>query len=201
MLYADLNTLLPTFQKHYAGMIAATFENDHRCVPGVLYISEPAPLNALIEFIPKRIDFHDQTDMESLAHFKNAYYKVYMDYLPIVVPEYAYDYELQAMDQPSKNPECFSNHIDDFGSIFDAAAWGVYLGGMDSTFHNKANSKPGKIDPYCVFSPLYFSFEWKRDSEGRHIPFVGYNGKEIPINNLHITNKEKIPLFHSLAPH
>ncbi len=202
MLYVNLQELLPIFRKHYGGMIAATFENDDRCVPGFLYISNSLPLNILVQSFPEYIDI-GSTDMETLARFKNQYHKVLIDYLPIVVPEYANDYLLCSYDEQSKKlskiprqPELFSNHFEDFDSVFDAAALGVYLGGMDATFH--ADSEPGKIDIYCVFNPTYFTIDWQLDRQGRRIPFLTYKDRRVQINNLHITNKKKIPLFSSI---
>jgi hypothetical protein len=196
MLYVDLHQILPTLKNRYKGMIAATFENDHRCVPGFFYISHSEPLTALIEFFPKSIVDYKNSDMETIARFKENFHGRLIEYLPIVAPEYADDHSMEVFGIKSKNPMLFSNHFDEFGSIFDAAAWGVYLGGRDAVFHEDSN--PGKILPYCIFSPLDFHFNWKVDQEGRRVPFVTYKGKQVPINNLHITNKEKIPLFHSL---
>lgn len=198
MLYANLEELLPAFHKNYQGMIGATFENENRCVPGFMYISDSKPLTALIEFLPKRAHMSD-TDMESFARFKDKHHKTLIDYLPIVVPEYAFDYPLQAIFEknPTLNPKLFSTHLNDFDSIFDAASWGIFLGGRNSKYHRK-NMGPGYVDPYCVFNPSYFSFEWKIDAEGRRVPFCAYNGKQIRINNLHITNKILIPTFSSV---
>lgn len=197
MLYVDLEELLPIFRKYYRNMIAATFENDERVVPGFMYISSPRPLSYLVESFPKRIAI-DQTDMESVANFKKSHYKVMIDHLPIVVPEYALDRSLSShLSGVSKDPQSFSNHVEKFDSIFDAAAWGIYLAGWDSAFH--AACYPGEITPYCIFNPSFFQFHWEIDGIGRRIPFVSYRGKSIRINNLHITNKKRITDFLSLT--
>ena len=39
MLYVDLEELLPIFQANYPG-IAATFDNDERCIAGFMYIAD-----------------------------------------------------------------------------------------------------------------------------------------------------------------
>lgn len=194
MLYADLEELLPTFRAHYEGMIGATFENDHRCVPGFMYISNSTPLTQLALSYPKQIDVF-QSDMEALANFKNLHQKIYIDYLPIVSPEYSRDHLLEVFSQASKEPEAFSNHIADFDAIFDGAAWGIYLAGWDSFYH--AECYPGVITPYSVFNPSFFEFRWDVDLEGRRIPVVTYNNKSMRLCNLHITNKIKIKDFSS----
>ena len=194
MLYVNLEDMLPLFTQLYGKMIAATFENDQRCVPGFLYIPSHEPLDVLIESFPRCISIN-QTDMESIAIFKSKYHKIWIDYLPIVLPEYAYDHPIE-FAKKSNSFEWFSNYFSEFGSVFDAAAFGVFLAGWDATFHAECNA--GEITPHCVFNPSYFGFEWELDQEGRRIPFVSYNGKKMRINNLHITNKHKIGNFHSI---
>jgi hypothetical protein len=195
MLYADLKDLLPVFKKRYQGMIGAIFEHDRRCVPSFLYVSNLDPIAELIRFYPKTVHVL-QSDMETLADFKNAYCKVFIDHLPIVVPEYANDHLLEIEGVPSKEPECYSNLIDEFGVIFDGAAWGIYLAGWDPRWHPDIG---GTVSEYCVFKASFFNLDWKVDHKGRRIPLVSYKGKQIPIVNLHITNKSKIKSFYSLS--
>ena len=196
MLYVDLEELLPIFKKHYENMIATTFENDERAVAGFMYISSPSPLTCLVESFPEHVA-SDQTDMESVAKFKKLYYKTMIDHLPIVIPEYAQDHLLTyCQSRVSTDPQSFSNHFDDFGSIFDAAAWGIYLAGWDPSFH--AECYPGEITPYSVFNPSLCEFYWETDQKGRRIPFVRYKNKAVRINNLHITNKTRISDFFSI---
>jgi hypothetical protein len=200
MLYVDLEELLPIFKKRYDGMIGATFENDNRCCAAFMYISIPDPLNLLVEFYPKRTSVVE-SDMEALANFKKKYHKIYIDDLPIVLPEYAIDHPLTFYNptlfyiETSNQPKSFSNNFDDFNAIFDAAAWGVYLAGWDSYWHEE--SFPGMISQYCIFKPSLFGFHWEVDEKGRLIPFVTYKNKSMRIYNLHITNKIKIPDFFS----
>lgn len=194
MVYTDLNELMPTLSKYFLGMLGATFENDDRCVPGVLYISDPKPLSALIDFFPSCIDIR-HTDMENLARFKDRYRGRYIDSLPTLLPAYAEDHELEMWEKNGHDPELYINHIDAFNSIFDAAAFGIYLGGMNSNWH--ADSAPGKISPYSVFDPSLFTIEWEKDDEGRRVPFILYKDDKLKINNLHITNKPQIPTFFS----
>ncbi len=197
MLYADLQDLLPVFQKYYNGMIAATFENDTRCVAGFLYISNLKPMETLINFFPAD-GSATQTDMETFAFFKDQYHKTLIDHLPIVVKKYSLDHPLQAKTrkEPSKEPACYSNHIDEFGVLFDAAAFGIYLAGWDSRYHEATG--PGHITPHNIFDPSFFKIDWIIDSKGRKIPLITYQGKQTPIVNLHITNKSMIKDFHSL---
>lgn len=195
MLYADLNDLLPVFKKKYQGMLGAIFEHDHRCVPSFLYVSDLDPIERLIQFYPKTVHML-QSDMEVLADFKNKYHKEFVDHLPIVFPEYANEHLLEVDGIPSIQPQCYSNHIDEFGVVFDGAAWGIYKAGWDARWHPDIG---GTISEFCVFNASFFGFEWKVDHKGRRTPLISYRDRQMPIVNLHITNKSKIQLFHSLA--
>lgn len=200
MLYTDLYDLLPVFTKHYKGMIAALFENDSRCVPSFLYIPNIHPIEVLINFFPEygRVD---QSDMETLAIFKNQYLGQLIDYLPVVVPEYRLDHPLVSQTGVhTKKPELYSNHIDEFRAVFDGAALGIYLAGWDSRFHAKEKTQSGLIDNHSVFNPSFFKINWNIDDRGRKFPLISYRGKTVPIMNLHITNKSVIKNFLSANP-
>ncbi len=171
MLYADLKNLAPFFKGLYRGMIAATFDNDKRCIPGILYISESKPLDKLTEFIAET---KAPNDMEYLSKFKDKYHHTYVDYLPIVMPSVG----LKSV---------YSNNYEVLASVFDAAALGQYLGGIDP--RNPGASGKGFINESCVFNPANFEFIWENDSEGRRVPYLFYRGEKCRINNLHIHSK------------
>jgi hypothetical protein len=195
MLYRNLEELLPIFQKHYKGMIGATFTHVDWCCAGIMYISNPAPMQVLVQQFSERC--HDtQTDMHTLSRFGHRFRKLWIDAMPIVMPEYLSEYPLDAKN--AEKSDFFTNHIDEFQSIFDGMAIGIYLGGWDSRFHPDWASRPGNIDGRTVFKSSHFTFEWEVDSLGRRLPFLIYQGKKWPINNLHLTNKGLLPTFHSL---
>jgi hypothetical protein len=192
MIYFDATAALPLFQTHYSGMIAACFDNDNRCIPSFLYISHLTPIEKLAEFIAQKAR-HRLNDMELLSQFKNAFRGTYADHLPIVMP--SYDRPLRnASGQVAQTPSHYTNHFDAFQSIFDAAAWGQYLGGIDPLHKN---SKPGFINESCLFNPSYIQFEWRKDEEGRQVPYVTYKGQTCRLNNLHIHCKN-LAIFSSL---
>ena len=96
MLYCDLEALTPKLASRYAG-IAATFDNDQRCVPGFLYVPEVAAIAALNEFILEmlqklrtgytREQLAGLNDMMLLGHFRTRGLAL-IDNLPIVPPDY-----------------------------------------------------------------------------------------------------------------
>ena len=194
MLYTDLKTLLPTFRERYQGKIAATFDNENRCIAGFPYISTLTPLQEFIRSIAARAYLRYANDMEFLAKFRQQSGQ-YIDTLPIIMPAYAEDHPLESTyHHKANNPETFFHHANLFASLFDAAAIGQYLGGIDP---NNGPSQPGFINESCVFQPNRLQFEWLQDEAGRWIPFANYRDQQWRINNLHIHSKQLQP-FYSL---
>lgn len=192
MLYTDLNEVLPVLQQNYPDMIGATFDDDNRCIPGILYISSRAPIKQLIRFIAEKAK-EGGNDMEFLGQFNRQYRGVWIDHLPILMPQYANDYELiSAIGTRGTEPDLFSRHADQFHSIFDAAALGQYLGGIDPA---NGLSAPGFINERCIFNPSHFLFEWHKDRLGRKVPYAIYRNQVWKINNLHIHSKNLTPFY------
>lgn len=195
LVYVDLEELLPLFQKHYNGMIGATFTNINRACAGIMYISHLLPLQAFVQCFTERVDDY-HSDMHMLSQFDQQYHKVWVDSLPILMPEYVikHPFDTAFADKIA----FFSNHIDEFQSIFDGSALGIYTAGWDSRFHPAWAAQSGQVEVHSIFNSSHFTYEWETDSEERRIPFLIYEGKKWRINNLHLTNKSRIAEFHSL---
>lgn len=192
MLYADVDNLLPSLLDAYQG-IAATFDNDERCIPGFVFIPNESSLKALaqcfVDTAKKRLN-----DMQVLAVLKNTQGPSVIDHLPIVPKEYASFFQLKsAFKHIAKEPGKYFQHVDALDSVFDAAALGQYLGGIDV---KDAHLSVGFINESCVFDPSKMRYEWKEDEFGRRIPYMIFQGKKTRINNLHIHSK-RLFLFSS----
>lgn len=186
MLYVDLSDHLPTFISQYNG-IAATFDNEKRCIAGFIYIPNSRVMTSLARFFAVHAK-KGYNDMQTLSLFKQAYGKESIDYLPIITKEYIKKYPLRSTHRhKTKHPEHFVRHIDLFESIFDAAALGQYLGGIDP-LHGK--DTVGFINERCLFQPNKLTIQWEADKQGRKIPYVIHSENKYRINNLHIHSKE-----------
>lgn len=183
MLYVDIGELLPTLQAHYSGMIGATFDNDGRAIAGLVYISDPEALEPFANFVASESS-SSLNDMEFLSKFRHKYRQRFIDHLPIAMSEYAIDNPLiSPHNHQVEHPELYVQYSDEFGSFFDAAAIGQFLGGNDPIH---PGAKPGFVNESCVVNPTLFTYEWIRDDEGRKIPYAIYNGQKWRLNNLHI---------------
>ena len=186
MLYADLTELLPVFKQFYPG-IAATFDNDARCIAGFMYISNPQSMQSLAEFFSIQA-WYGYTDMHMIALYKNRKTSEVIDHLPIICPSYSEEHPLISdFNHQTNEPQKYSNHFMAFASIFDAAAIGQYLGGLDVYLKNRPY--PGFINESCLFNPSYLSYVWELDEKGRRIPYAIFKNEKFRINNLHIHSK------------
>jgi hypothetical protein len=187
MLYANLQSLLPVFQKHYKG-IGVTFPSDHQCVPGFVYIPSAENLQPINQFLADHA-CEGKDDGLTLSKCKNTIGREYIDYLPVICPEYMQYYEMKnSFGEKPIDPTLFSQHIEEFQSLFDAAAFGQYLGGWSPLNHGWDNGKRPK-NFWSMFDAEHVPIVWERDGLNRKIPYATFAGKKYRINNLHIHSK------------
>jgi len=192
MLYTNLNELLPIFEQKYPG-IGATFDNDERCIAGFIYISNPTVMTLLAGCFAHYAN-KQYNDMQTLAAFRSKYDNNIIDNLPITTPEYvAKESMVSNAGHQTSNKQKYCKNIDLFQSIFDAAAIGQYLGGVDPIH----GFRPKFVNESCLFNSGLLTYEWKVDSAGRKVPYACYAGKKYKINSLHIHSKQ-LELFSSV---
>lgn len=184
MLYADLLSLMPVFERYES--IAATFDADNRCIPGFIYFAHADAIHQLVTYIAHAASY-GLNDMEIITAFKQSNGSDQIDHLPIIMPEYIDQYGLgNALGFTTMSPEKYVHNIQEFDSIFDAAALGQFLGGIDP---RNGHSAPGFINETCLFNPAKLQFQWLLDDAGRKIPYAMIHEKKYRINNLHIHSK------------
>lgn len=187
MLYVNLQSLLPVFQKYYKG-IGITFPSDHQCVPGFVYIPSAESLRPINRFLADHAR-EGQDDGLTLSKCKNTIGRQHIDHLPLICPEYAQYYEMKnTFGEKPMNAALFSQHIEEFQSIFDAAAFGQYLGGWSPLNGSWNDGKPAK-NFWSMFDAEHVPVVWERNELGRKIPYATFAGKKYRINNLHIHSK------------
>ena len=75
------------------------------------------------------------------------------------------------------------------GFIFDAAAIGQYLGGVDP--RNISGDSTGFVNEKCIIKYNTYSFIWELINDIKR-PFIIIDGNKIPIFNLHIHSKNLV---------
>jgi len=194
MLYCDLEPLTPKLASLYPG-IAAPFDNDQRCVPDFCYVPDLASIARLNAFLVAQFqhirshglnaDAAVLNDMTLLGQYR-AHGPFAIDHLPIVPPDYPRALSSSAGHVVS-DPSCYSRHFAALRMIFDAAALGQYLGGVDVRI--VADAADGFVNESCVFDARELKIRLSADGEGRRIPIVQTPSGMWPVANLHIHSK------------
>jgi hypothetical protein len=169
--------------------MAATFDAPERCVPGFVYISQLAALSTFTEYAAKIAQSQSRyNDMSLLAGFYLEYGPQMIDNLPLITPGYPLPLQNRLGCRP-KNPEFYRRHFIDFNSIFDAAAIGQFLGGVDPA-NSPNQSTIGFINETTIFDPSLYEYRWSKDGQGRRVPVIVERTGVYKINNLHIHSKQ-----------
>jgi hypothetical protein len=164
--------LLPKFTEN---KVYATFDFPYRVIPGIIYIPNYQAFSPIIQNYNPQLN-----DMQNLALFDETII------LPLPI--------LSNID-PCPNIKC-TRLYSSFKCIFDAAAMGQYLGGIDPK--NDPTETRGFINETCVIKYNEFLFNWIKIGE-LYKPHLSVNNQYIPIINLHIHSK-KLECFLSDHP-
>ncbi|MCI5051686.1 MAG: hypothetical protein MRY21_00950 [Simkaniaceae bacterium] len=185
MIYVDFSKLLPVFEKNYPH-IGATFDDDLRCVPSVVYFKNAEAAEHLrSEMLNNAL--RGMHDMRSIAKYRFGTGKARIKMLPIFPTSYARNEDVRSpKGRKPRSTAPYHQHFHEFGSIFDACALGHYLGGEDPRNGSKGT---GFINETSIFIASNGQYTWEHDEEGRKIPYLHYRGEKIRINNLHIHAK------------
>lgn len=148
-----------------------TMDSNNRCIPGIILIPDYTKLDNLIVHYN-----YGKNDMENLAFFFHGNRDI-CESLPIIKQNSYYN-----------NLDRYSAHFNKFGKIFDAAAIGQYLGGVDP--RNIAGDTRGFVNETCAIDYSKYTFVWNFNNVlGLYQPHIIIDGAEIPIVNLHIHSK------------
>ena len=145
-------------------------DSKDRCIPGLMFIPN-------CDILRKCIQMFNPT-LNDMQNFSLCYYKLndIVDTLPIF------------LENTTNNVlRIVTNNFRYYGAIFDAAAIGQYLGGIDP--RNKSGDTRGFINETCVIDYSKFEFIWKIEN-GLKIPHIVVNNHNYPIINLHIHCKD-----------
>jgi hypothetical protein len=164
MVYVDLDEIF-TNKILKPNKIYLTIDAVNRCIPGIMYI----PNSNIIE---KAISLFDSSknDMENwYTIYKTT---TFCETLPIMSTD---------LSSPIKME--ITQNFQLFNCIFDAAAIGQYIGGIDPK--NKNGDTRFFVNETCVFKYNNYQIIWK-NNDNLKIPYMVVNDIVIRIVNLHI---------------
>ena len=167
LIYYKCNDIIDNFEKQF---IYLPFDTFKRNIASIMYI----PSSEIFKVALDNYDF-SKNDMENFCNIKNKTGLIKV--LPIF-PNIKTD---------NKEIEFVSENFDKFNCIFDAAAMGQYLGGIDPK--NVTHNTVGFINETCVIKYNQFKFIWITIN-GIKRPFLKTGDSIIQIFNLHIHHKD-----------
>ena len=154
LLYSNMNY-------DFKERLYITMDSKNRCIPGIMYIPNHTILSGLI----KNYNFA-KNDMINLANFYNSN-KAIVKTFPII--------------DNSIGKCMYNENFQEFNSIFDGAAIGQYLGGVDP--RNKPGDTRGFINETCEIKYDKYAFRWVKKEKGC-FPFIEINNKFLCFNIL-----------------
>ncbi len=166
LLYYNIDILEPKLKKTY---LYVPFDTFTRNIVSILYI----PNADIFKIV---LDKYDKTknDMENFSSIKFNTNLIHN--FPIFPNIYA-----------NTDEELFvSENYENFNMIFDAAAMGQFLGGVDPK--NIPNNTTGFINETCIIKYNKYNFILEK-YDNINKPFIIINDVKIPIFNLHIHSK------------
>jgi len=166
LIYYNADELIDKVNKQFIYVPFDTFE---RNIASIMYI----PNKDIYKVILDNYDFN-KNDMENFSIIKQK--TGLIQNFPIFIKNNNLNAEQQFV----------SNNCDLFPFIFDAAAIGQYLGGIDP--RNQSGDTRGFINETCVIKYNDYRI-WFEEIAGFKKPFIEIEGTKVPIFNLHIHSK------------
>lgn len=166
LVYYNVDQLINKVNKNSLYIPFDTFE---RNIASIIYI----PNKDIYKIILDNYDFN-KNDMDNFSNIKQK--TGLIQNFPIFTQN----------DNLSNEQKFVTTNSEIFPFIFDAAAIGQYLGGVDP--RNETGNTRGFINETCVVKYNNYRI-WFEEVDGFKKPFIEIEGKTFPIFNLHIHSK------------
>ena len=167
LIYYNCNNIIDNFDNQF---IYLPFDTFKRNIASIMYI----PSSEIFKVVLDNYDF-SKNDMENFCNIKNKTGLIRV--LPI----------FPQIKTKNKEVQFISENFEKFNCIFDAAAMGQYLGGIDP--RNDPKNTVGFVNETCVIKYNIFKFIWVKINNIKR-PFLKIGDLEIRIFNLHIHSKK-----------
>ena len=157
--------------------MAVVIDSEQRCIPSIVWFRDSKITQILSEHIFLNNSVNDMTNLYNFFLLNRNI----VTNLPIGPSNIDQTQFISSSGIRYSGNINYSNFYDDIGFIFDGAAIGQYLAGIDN--RNNQNTI-GFVNETTIFDVSKFEFKWILDS-----PVIIENGKKIKISNLHIHSK------------
>jgi len=167
LLYYNCDTIANHFDDN---KMYIPFDTYNRNIASIVYI----PSCDIFKIILDNYDF-SKNDMENFKSIKDI--TGLIDHFPIF-----------NKDDNQENCEIafVSKNFNRFQYIFDAAAIGQFLGGIDPSNTDDGNVCLGFVNETCVIKYNEYAISWSNTNDNIMKPFIQIDNITIPVFNLHI---------------
>ena len=154
LIYTNIDTI----NFHNTNKLLLTMDSKNRCIPGLMFI----PSN---EILKKCLDIFNP-DLNDMQNFSNCYYNLSenIDTLPIFIE-----------NNVTAITHMITKNFKYYNCIFDAAALGQYLGGVDP--RNIPGDTRGFVNETCVIDYSKYGIIWKNEND-KKIPYIIINADQ-----------------------
>jgi len=165
-IYYNCDTLLPLLEKKY---MYIPFDCWNRNIASIVYIPNHTIYYEILKHYNSSI-----TDMENFSMIQK-------------ITNLIENFPIFKTSELNDEFKFVTKNYNLFKFIFDGAAIGQYLGGVDP--RNIQGDTRGFINETCIIKYNTYEFLWKTGKDNINRPFLICDDEEIPIFNLHIHSK------------
>lgn len=191
LIYADINTYEQSFISiSESKKILLPADGDKRCIAGIMFIPNEKTLKEFCKFYNRHCTIHVKNDMLAFSDFIDKKTD-FCTTLPVVPQNYITGKTKLVSQKGIEHTKIdrFANGIEKLNIIFDGAAFGQFVGGIDQrNLNNPAENTTGFINPDAAYNIQDFQLDWKVTDDLRK-PFIMYKEESYPLFNLHIHSK------------
>ncbi|MCM1441533.1 MAG: hypothetical protein NC131_20350 [Roseburia sp.] len=186
MVYMDINKIMPVLREKYD--LGFVRESDKICIAAFVYIKNAAFLKPLCKYF---LTAEDVNDMVGISVYG---YRARLRYLPVIGKDYMNKEDMKNSEAEwggtnTKDPSVYCENVEELQCIFDGAAYGQYVGGVDTRGKGKPEDTIGVINKVFCHSAGKCKIVWEF-VDGLRVPFYVYGEDKLPIVNLHIHSKQ-----------
>ncbi len=189
LIFCNLNKYKSILETNFN--IGLTFLNNNQCIPSIIYFKNYKYVRFITNHIFNENRFffksRKKNDMQLLAEVKNKKKCKKIKLLPTLTKEMSKTFN-------NKIKKEYYEFSDKFNGIFDAAALGQKIDGLDKFIHK---NKGSFINKENIFDPEKIKIIYKKYKKLKK-PFIYMDKKTIPILNTHIHSKRTDIFFNKL---
>lgn len=172
LLFSDLKNINSILQKSVYNF-SFVIDSANRCVPSICWFRNEIEISSLCEFLIKN---NNKDDMKNLFEYFCGKKKNGTNFPILSKKSICLLNSITDID--------YSNMYDEFNCIFDGAAIGQYIGGIDPRNVAQGIKTKGFVNESTIFDVSKADYIFEEDQ-----PFMIFKNEKIKIANLHIHSK------------